>query len=102
MQLTTHIVCQDLLRLLLLLLVPAGPLVDRYGGRSLLLLSFAASALCYVLTAMATSIPMLFFSRCEVCCLHTNGCVERGWLVGWLVGGWVVVNQGRAQTHLLC
>jgi MFS family permease len=49
--------------LLLLLLLFAGPLVDRYGGRALLLLSFGSSALCYTLTATATSIHMLFVSR---------------------------------------
>jgi sugar phosphate permease len=51
-----------LLLLLLLLLLP-GPLVDRYGGRALMLLSLGFSALCYIMTATATSIHMLFVSR---------------------------------------
>lgn len=41
----------------------AGPLVDRYGGRALLLVSFAASVVSYSLTAMASNIWLLYLSR---------------------------------------
>jgi len=41
----------------------AGSLVDKYGGRTLLIISFAASALSYAMTALARSVPMLFLSR---------------------------------------
>ena len=41
----------------------AGPYVDRYGGRSLLLLSLVSSVLCYSLTSAATNVTLLYLSR---------------------------------------
>jgi nitrate/nitrite transporter NarK len=37
--------------------------VDRYGGRALLLTSYAVSAICYFTTAAATNMTMLYISR---------------------------------------
>ena len=37
--------------------------MDRYGGRALLVVSFAASILCYGLTATATNVWMVYISR---------------------------------------
>ena len=47
-----------------LFLLSTGPLVDAYGGKLLLIISFASSAACYTMTATASSIWMLFVSRC--------------------------------------
>ena len=41
----------------------AGPAMDVLGGRAMLLVSFAASALCYAMTASATSLTALYLSR---------------------------------------
>ena len=37
--------------------------MDVLGGRAMLLVSFAASALCYAMTASATSLAALYLSR---------------------------------------
>jgi MFS family permease len=42
----------------------SGVFVDRYGGRALLVTSLVASAACYAITASATSMSMLYLSRC--------------------------------------
>ena len=42
-----------------------GPAMDALGGRAMLLVSFAASAICYGITASATSLTALYISRCE-------------------------------------
>eukprot|EP00753_Platysulcus_tardus_P003451 PLAT12456.9.p1 GENE.PLAT12456.9~~PLAT12456.9.p1 ORF type:complete len:436 (-),score=195.40 PLAT12456.9:75-1349(-) len=41
----------------------SGPLIDRYGAKVVMLLSFGSSALCYALTASATTMTMLYISR---------------------------------------
>lgn len=41
----------------------SGPLVDKYGGKNLLLMSFGASAISYGLTATANSMWLLYISR---------------------------------------
>eukprot|EP01051_Picozoa_sp_SAG22_P015053 SAG22_NODE_1915_length_3318_cov_6.926996_4_plen_187_part_00 len=41
----------------------SGVLSDRFGAKSLLLLSFASSAACYILQAKATDINMLYLSQ---------------------------------------
>ncbi|KAG1673026.1 hypothetical protein FOA52_005956, partial [Chlamydomonas sp. UWO 241] len=43
--------------------VLSGPLLDAWGGRSLLLASFAASTVCYAMTAAAGGLGMLYASR---------------------------------------
>jgi MFS family permease len=52
----------------LLFLSATGPLVDAYGGKLLLIISFTSSAGCYAMTATAGSIWMLFVSRCVCVC----------------------------------
>ncbi len=44
--------------------------MDRYGGRLLLVLSFASSAACYGLTASASSLPHLYLSRLPTVLQH--------------------------------
>ena len=51
----------------------AGPFLDAYGGRALLLVSFAASAVSYTLTALSTNLAVLYLSRqvqstCDAMC----------------------------------
>jgi|EP01046_Picozoa_sp_COSAG06_P041123 predicted MFS family arabinose efflux permease len=41
----------------------SGVLADKFGSKNLLLLSFAASALCYLLQAQATTMNMLYVSQ---------------------------------------
>ena len=41
----------------------SGVLSDRFGSKNLLLLSFASSALCYLLQAKATDMSMLYISQ---------------------------------------
>ncbi len=41
----------------------SGVLSDRFGSKNLLLLSFASSALCYLLQAQATDMTMLYISQ---------------------------------------
>ncbi|WIA17363.1 hypothetical protein OEZ85_014225 [Tetradesmus obliquus] len=48
----------------------SGPLVDAYGGKLLLIISFASSAACYTMTATASSIWMLFVSRLATLMQH--------------------------------
>ncbi len=47
-----------------------GSLVDRYGARSALMLSFAAGTLSYLLTASASSLAMLFVAQVPTVFLH--------------------------------
>ena len=50
--------------------------MDALGGRTMLLVSFAASALCYGITASATSLTALYISRCGrsvVLCIQIYG-----------------------------
>ncbi|KAG2497368.1 hypothetical protein HYH03_004526 [Edaphochlamys debaryana] len=49
----------------------SGPLMDRYGGRWLLAVSFAASTLVYLMTASATSLWMLYASRLPTVMQHS-------------------------------
>jgi hypothetical protein len=48
--------------------------VDAYGGKLLLIISFASSAVCYTVTATATSIWMLFVSRYACLQGHSASC----------------------------
>lgn len=48
----------------------AGPLVDAYGPRVVLLASYASSALCYVMTARAGSMAALYASRLPTLLQH--------------------------------
>ncbi|KAG2437841.1 hypothetical protein HXX76_005459 [Chlamydomonas incerta] len=48
----------------------SGPLMDRYGGRWLLAVSFGASLACYGLTATASSIGGLYLSRVPTVLQH--------------------------------
>ncbi|GAX84191.1 hypothetical protein CEUSTIGMA_g11614.t1 [Chlamydomonas eustigma] len=48
----------------------SGPVMDALGGRMLLLISFMASALCYSMTASATSLLMLYLSRVPTLLQH--------------------------------
>lgn len=48
----------------------SGPLMDRYGGRALMVVSFAASIVCYGLTATATNVWMLYISRLPTVLQH--------------------------------
>eukprot|EP00238_Polyblepharides_amylifera_P013547 CAMPEP_0196588044 /NCGR_PEP_ID=MMETSP1081-20130531/59395_1 /TAXON_ID=36882 /ORGANISM="Pyramimonas amylifera, Strain CCMP720" /LENGTH=357 /DNA_ID=CAMNT_0041910425 /DNA_START=331 /DNA_END=1404 /DNA_ORIENTATION=- len=48
----------------------AGPLTDAYSGELLMLLSFGASAMCYLLTASATTMWMLYLSRVPTLLQH--------------------------------
>ncbi|KXZ51909.1 hypothetical protein GPECTOR_11g37 [Gonium pectorale] len=48
----------------------SGPLMDRYGGRFLLAVSFAASMACYGLTASASNLWMLYLSRLPTVLQH--------------------------------
>ncbi|MEW5299978.1 MAG: hypothetical protein WDW36_002944 [Sanguina aurantia] len=41
----------------------AGPLLDRYGGKAMLVVSFLSSIACYSLTATATTLTGLYASR---------------------------------------
>eukprot|EP00878_Enallax_costatus_P020788 GHUV01021985.1.p1 GENE.GHUV01021985.1~~GHUV01021985.1.p1 ORF type:complete len:378 (+),score=52.14 GHUV01021985.1:404-1537(+) len=72
-----------------------GPLADYYGGRSLMLVSFTASAVCYIMTATATTMWMLFASRLATIMQHavlaarttaTAGCTpsERATVLGYI------------------
>lgn len=45
----------------------SGPLADAYGGRTLLIVSFGSSAVCYALTASASSLAGLYASRHGFC-----------------------------------
>eukprot|EP00195_Chlamydomonas_chlamydogama_P001003 CAMPEP_0202914444 /NCGR_PEP_ID=MMETSP1392-20130828/63103_1 /ASSEMBLY_ACC=CAM_ASM_000868 /TAXON_ID=225041 /ORGANISM="Chlamydomonas chlamydogama, Strain SAG 11-48b" /LENGTH=369 /DNA_ID=CAMNT_0049606089 /DNA_START=22 /DNA_END=1128 /DNA_ORIENTATION=- len=49
----------------------SGPFVDAYGGRALMVVSFAASAVSYALTASATSLSLLYLSRLPTVFQHT-------------------------------
>jgi len=48
----------------------AGPLADMYSGELLMLISFAASSLCYLLTASASGMWMLYVSRIPTLLQH--------------------------------
>lgn len=100
----------------------AGPLVDRYGPRALLVASYAASALCYSATAAATGLPMLFLSRAFTVLQHavlaaralvtaatSDGGNDRAVLLGYIgvaygvgftvgpaLGGWLTDRSLRA------
>ena len=57
----------------------AGPFLDAYGGRALLLVSFAASAVSYTLTALSTNLAVLYLSRqvqriCNAACPAITQC----------------------------
>jgi len=48
----------------------AGPILDAYGSRLVLLASFGSSALCYAQTASATSMSSLYLSRVPTLAQH--------------------------------